>query len=206
MPRGQQIGATAGSVGGAALGNVLLPGIGGYIGSGLGGIIGGGLGGLFDGGSDTPSPEEQRRRQLQALSQRLMGEASKDPYQTAGYRARIGEARDAVREDSQADAARAVTLGLSPGLATAAGAGERARALASTERAAVGDAEANQARLQALSANLLGQTIQMDEAEAERRRAARNGQFGAIAGLAGTALTGYLDYQNQRRGNIKPIA
>ncbi|HEX8384879.1 MAG TPA: hypothetical protein VF576_01790, partial [Rubricoccaceae bacterium] len=143
---GRGVGATAGSFGGAALGNILLPGVGGiagrFVGGAVGGVLGGAVGGLFGGGGKAPAtPEEASRARLRAVTDRLLAESGKDPYATAAYQTRVGEARDAAREDSQSDAARALTMGTSGGAAIAAGAGERARALAGVQRAAAGDAE-----------------------------------------------------------------
>lgn len=138
------------------------------------------------------TPEEAEQERLRQMAARMTAEASAPLTEQAGYVARIGGARDAMREDAQNDAARAATMGLTGGTAIAAGAGQRARALAGVERGAVGDAEARRERLLALSASLTGQNADRALNERSRRDQQRAGFMGALGGFASTALQGYL--------------
>lgn len=191
-----QLGSTAGGLGGRALGNILLPGLGGIA----GGLIGSRLGGLI-GGRRKPAGTTgtTSRDRLKSLTASLNAKAAQPLTESAGYQAQIGAARDDAREGAQADAARAGVMGLAPGTAIAAGAGSRARALAGAQRGALLDAEAQQTRLQGLTASLLGQEAQMDENERARRAQGRNGMLGAVAGLAGTAVNGALQLRGGGR-------
>jgi len=182
-----RLGTAAASLGGRTLGNAIIPGIGGVV----GGIAAGALARrLFGGGGQQAAPSARDR--YRALAEQMAGRAAQDPTETAGYRAQVSGARDAMREDAQGDAARAGALGLSPGMATAAGAGSRARALAGVQRQAVAGAEGQQARLQGLAAQLAGGAAQMEMADEDRSDRRRRDWTGTIGNLGMMAAEGYF--------------
>ncbi|GAB5535304.1 MAG: hypothetical protein Rubg2KO_15530 [Rubricoccaceae bacterium] len=182
MSTGRTIGTILGGAGGFALGG---PG-----GATLGASAGSALGGLVDPDEDKEAVKNPR---LAALLAVLEERANESPYESDGYQATMGQAREDAGDAAQDDAARAGVLGISPGMAVASGAGQRGNALARTTRGAAITAEQSQRSSQSALMQALGLDMAEDrqmEDRDERQRFRRNR---ALATLAEGALPYLLD-------------
>lgn len=129
------------------------------------------------------------RGRLDTLASTLATPMATNPTQSTAYRARMGSLLDGLREQSGDDAGRAFASGTVPGLALAAGAGQRSRALATGVRSASADAEGaqagDQARRLAALMQVLGLQSGLDERDRDRTAAQRNQWLSALASVAG---------------------
>lgn len=144
-----------------------------------------------------PRPPSDARARIAALSRQLSQPTETNPFETVGFRGRMGSLLDGLREDRDDAAGRAGALGLSPGAAMAAGAGARSRALASGLRLAAGDAEAQmsaeRSRRMGALLQVLGLEANLDEADkdrAERKRAALLKMLGTLGKEAVNLIPG----------------
>lgn len=126
------------------------------------------------------------------LSRRLGALTTTAPTQSARYHSGRGALLAALSQRRQQDAAAAAARGLTGGTYEIAAAEARNRALLSGERALVADAADAQQREALALQQLLLQAQGMRSQEKQARDAARASRWGAVAGIAGTALGAVL--------------